>query len=133
MEKIKELLVILNTITSSNMLSTNLAASDLNEVEWDEEEIAKIKEQAANLMTKEAAAANAEVQAQLKENRTFVESILEKEKPQISSGILESIKNEHLTPLAVKLGVDVEDSDKLADVVEKIKAVDINAVDPQRS
>ena len=132
MEGIKKLLGYLNSVVNSNELSAALAASDLSAVEWTDEGLDEIKGQVGKLMTPEAASANAAVLENLRGNRSFIDSILEKEKGQIQSGILESIKNDHLAPIATKLGVNIADTDKLADVAAKIKEVDIQAVDPKQ-
>jgi len=94
MEEIKKILTFLNHSIHSQALSDALAASELNEVEWKEEDITDIETQVNALMTEEAAIRNKNVIGVIKDDPDFKGKIISDATPLITKNILD--KGEHM-------------------------------------
>ena len=105
MPGIKDFLTLINGKINSQALSDGLAASDLKEVEFDDETFGEIEKQVNGLMSLEAAKSSPDVTNALKDSlkKTLYSEFHQKAKGEILHGV-----EKELAPIAKKFDLNIE-------------------------
>ena len=132
MDKIRELLKILNNLVSVEELDAALGAADISAVEWSDEIVDNIKAQTSSLLSEDAALNNPNIIDKIINDGSFTEKIKDKHYSEIKAKVLHGVEKE-LAKLGDKLQVDFDGKETAFEMIEKLQESEISAPSDEKT